>query len=278
MDLEQADTIEIEPSNMAGRQDFIDLGHGVPVILLHSSMTNKQQWFKLTQGLKSRYRVISIDLYGYGDCAFPSNPSDFSLTDEADRIIKLVSAITGGTEYHIVGHSYGGAAALQCALDDQERILSVSCFEPVAFHLFDKSDPAYLAIASMAREVRMALLENDLSSSARIFVDYWSGNGTYASLNPVRQNLLDQVVKKVALDFQATVSAPLSLKDYESLTAPTCLIAGKKSRAATQKITRLLASAIKECEYHEVDTDHMGPVSDAEEVNEILYNFISRIQ
>ena len=129
----------------------------------------------------------------------------------------------------------------------------------------------------MAKQVQNALNQNDLPKCSRIFVDYWSADGTYDALNPVRQQALNKVVKKIVLDFQAAAGAPLSLSDYQALSVPACLIAGKRSRAETQKITRLLAASITTSTYHEVDSGHMGPVSDPEAVNKLVYEFISRI-
>ena len=79
------------------------------------------------------------------------------------------------------------------------------------------------------------------------------------------------------LGLMAAAGAPLSLSDYQALSVPACLIAGKRSRAETQKITRLLAASITTCAYHEVDSGHMGPVSDPEAVNKLVYEFISLI-
>ena len=46
---------------------FHEQGRGRAVVLLHSSMSSKNQWRALEHELRARYRVISIDLLGYGE-------------------------------------------------------------------------------------------------------------------------------------------------------------------------------------------------------------------
>jgi len=46
--------------------DFIEVGQGPTVILLHSSVAGARQWRSLMDVLADRYRVIAINLIGYG--------------------------------------------------------------------------------------------------------------------------------------------------------------------------------------------------------------------
>jgi len=64
-------------------------GHGPAVILLHSSMSSKDQWKPLIGLLRTNFTIIAIDLTGYGENKLPLNPQTFSLDDE----IKLVRDI-----------------------------------------------------------------------------------------------------------------------------------------------------------------------------------------
>jgi pimeloyl-ACP methyl ester carboxylesterase len=61
-------------------------GSGPPVVLLHSSMSSKSQWRKLVKALRDSHRLISIDLYGYGDTAWPRSREAFRLDDEVSLV------------------------------------------------------------------------------------------------------------------------------------------------------------------------------------------------
>ena len=48
---------------------------GPPIVLLHSSMSSKSQWRELIDSLRDRYRLIAIDLLGYGESAHAVVPA-----------------------------------------------------------------------------------------------------------------------------------------------------------------------------------------------------------
>ena len=102
-------------------------------------MSSKEQWLKLLKLLEANFQVIAIDLYGYGASESPPNPASFSLVDEAERFSNIVSSLIGEQQFHLIGHSYGGATALRFAYAEQKRLLSLSVYEPVAFHLLDST-------------------------------------------------------------------------------------------------------------------------------------------
>jgi len=47
--------------------DHTDDGAGPPVVLIHSSASTNRQWRVLSDALKDRYRVLAVNLYGYGE-------------------------------------------------------------------------------------------------------------------------------------------------------------------------------------------------------------------
>lgn len=46
--------------------DYTDGGQGQPGVLIHSAVSANRQWRELTETLKDRYRVLAINLFGYG--------------------------------------------------------------------------------------------------------------------------------------------------------------------------------------------------------------------
>jgi pimeloyl-ACP methyl ester carboxylesterase len=45
--------------------DYMDVGEGPPVILIPSSGSGNRQWRKLVGELSDRYRMLSMNLFGY---------------------------------------------------------------------------------------------------------------------------------------------------------------------------------------------------------------------
>ncbi|MCP4338470.1 MAG: alpha/beta hydrolase [Desulfobulbaceae bacterium] len=259
---------------MPGRPEYISQGSGTPVVMLHSSMSSKEQWLKLSSRLSQEYHTTAIDLYGYGGCAYPQNPSSFTLADEAQRIADIVTKLFGRVRFHLAGHSYGGATALRLAYNNPERLISLPLYEPAAFHLLAEEDPALTLITQIADDISVHIKQRKYSQATEVFVYFWSGAGTYSSLNESRRSLLDNFIQKVTLDFQAGINEPLTTGEYQQIQIPVCLIRGTQSPLPTRQIADNLEAAFSQMETHHVDGGHMAPISHADIVNRIWEKFI----
>ncbi|MCW8889522.1 MAG: alpha/beta hydrolase [Sedimenticola sp.] len=253
-----------------------DQGTGVPVVLLHSSMSSKEQWYKLTQQLRPDFRVIAIDLYGYGMSDFPSSPDTFRLTDEVSRVADLIEDLLADQPFHLIGHSYGGATALRYSYNHQERMLSLGLYEPVAFHLLEQDDPGLGMIDRVFTQISAHLQSDQTSAAAADFIDFWSGEGTYAGLASDKQSLLDRLIHKVALDFQALLNEPLTASDYQAITLPTCLLRSQASPLPTRRVAEVLEQHLPRLEAHWVGGVHMAPITHADQVNPHWLNFLKK--
>jgi pimeloyl-ACP methyl ester carboxylesterase len=259
--------------------NILDFGSGIPVVLLHSSMSSKIQWYRLMQAMAKDHHMIAPDLYGYGDSVFPTNSNGFSLIDEVTIIESyVVDMIPEDMPFHLVGHSYGAAVALRFCYKYKEtkRIRSLSIYEPVAFHLLPEDDEALIDVHRVYTTVKEKMLQGNDEDAAAFFVDFWSGGGTYASFPVSVKEVMMQGIKKLPLDFKALFDEPLGLYDYHEIQTPVCLMAGKKSPIGARRITELLAPQLRDCETYWLDADHMAPLYQANEVNTIMETFIRR--
>lgn len=109
-------------------------GQGEPVVLLHGFGGSTYAWRKVIPTLAQSYRVIAIDLNGFG---YTERPRDFaSYTREGQEALVLgVMDELGIGKAHIMGHSYGGGLTLFLASRHPERLLSIV--------LVDSSAPTY---------------------------------------------------------------------------------------------------------------------------------------
>ena len=71
------------------RIDHTDDGAGEPVVLIHSSVSGNRQWRALTDALKDRYRVLAINLFGYGETPPWSGTAPQSLYAQAQLVVAL---------------------------------------------------------------------------------------------------------------------------------------------------------------------------------------------
>jgi pimeloyl-ACP methyl ester carboxylesterase len=242
-------------------------------------MSSKSQWRELAERLRDRYRLIAIDLHGYGESAMPSSCDGYGLCDEL-RLVESVLAreLRPGEQFHLVGHSYGGIIALQLAAQaGSQRVRSLSLFEPIAFHLLPAGDPDFALLESIRSEIADRLHTGDAHGGAGCFVDYWSGAGAFAQLREERQSVLAAQVPKVLLEFRAVVEESWDVAAYRRIGVPTCLVAGKWSPDPAQRLTSMLADMLPHASCFEVEAGHMAPITHPELVNPILEQFIRAV-
>ena len=84
---------------------FRAAGRGEPVVLIHGFPTASWDWAPLWPALVERYRVLVLDMIGFG---FSAKPRDFaySIFAQADLVGALL-AREQVTRYHLVAHDYG---------------------------------------------------------------------------------------------------------------------------------------------------------------------------
>jgi pimeloyl-ACP methyl ester carboxylesterase len=260
------------------RAGFHIEGRGRPVVLLHSSMGSKGQWRSLVERMRRSHRLIAIDLHGYGSTPMPAAPQAFSLHDEVQLVDSVLRVgLLPGERFHLVGHSYGAAVALQMAQARPHRLHSLTLFEPVAFHLLSADHPARCELEAVRDELAHWRRLGDLQRSARCFIDYWSGEGAFAALPPKVQQSLLKLVAKTELDFAAVAREALRGDDYRRIATPTCLLSGSAGPQPPHAVLDVLAGVLPQARRQRVIGGHMAPVTHADLVNPVIDAFIRGI-
>ncbi len=258
------------------RPGYFVAGAGEPVVMLHSSLGSKSQWTALATRLAARFRVIALDLCGYGDNPAPSAAAAFTLDDEVRLVTeRLDRLVASRVRVHVVGHSYGGLVALRLAQSRGDRVASLSLYEPVAFRLLEDDDPALEGVTRLKDRVTRLVAAGHRGDAAQAFVDYWSGDGSYARLPlPVRTSI-ERRIGKVPLDFHAAWRWPLRPADLRAIAVPTMLLAGTRSPPVAQRIVTVLAWALPNRRTWWFDAGHMAPVDDANRINDRIEAFVT---
>ena len=251
-------------------QGYVTAGDGNPVLMLHSSLASKSQWAGLAGRLAARYRTIAVDLCGYGDNVLPGNRTTFALDDEVRRVAALLDRLVPPqVPLHVVGHSYGGAVAMRLAQLNRARVASVALYEPVAFAVLDAAERA--DVERLAEHVARHVEEGRIFDAARAFVDFWSGDGSFARLRLPAQAKMAARIAKVPLDFRAACGGPL---DAGAIGAPTLLLGGTRSPAVAQRIVATLTRTLPRVRTGWLDAGHMGPLTHAGAVDPLFEAFI----
>jgi pimeloyl-ACP methyl ester carboxylesterase len=246
-------------------------------VLLHSSMSSRSQWNALAAQQESALRCVAVDLLGYGKAPFPTAAQQqrFSLEHEVEAVLTtLADELAPDEPFHLVGHSYGGATALRLArrLLDTGRILSLTLFEPVAFHLLAPHDHARMDIENIIARIEAAATPRDGTAA---FIDYWNGPGAFAALPAAMQERFTAQIAKVRLDFVALMSEPVTLADMATLDIPTLVLFGAQGPMSTRTVAEHLAAALPRAALHRTPGGHMAPITHAADVNGAIAAFIA---
>ena len=103
-------------------------GEGEPVVLIHGAFIADTFRPLLTESsMADRYRLILYHRRGYADNS--RVPGPVSVARQAADCLALLRHL-GVERAHVVGHSYGGAVALQLALDTPDVVHSLALLEP----------------------------------------------------------------------------------------------------------------------------------------------------
>ena len=115
--------------------DFADSGTGPPVVLIHSSVSGNRQWRSLTSELRSTNRVLAVNLLGYGATSPYVRNRPQTLGDQVALLDAVCAQMDGPV--HMVGHSFGGAVALEAARHLGDRVSRLVLLEPNPFRMLD---------------------------------------------------------------------------------------------------------------------------------------------
>lgn len=112
---------------------YEEVGQGTPLVLLHGLGSSVEDWEYQIPEFSRHYRVIAMDLRGFHRT--PRGTGALTIERFAADVWSLLKRL-GVDRFHVVGHSMGGAIALQLALNHPSAIIkmvianSVPSFRP----------------------------------------------------------------------------------------------------------------------------------------------------
>jgi pimeloyl-ACP methyl ester carboxylesterase len=231
------------------------------LVALHCSASSPSQWKAYRSLLRPGVELRAPSLIGYDAGTSWSLGSRASLPDEAHHAL----ASLDGDGVDLVGHSYGGAVALQIATLWPERVRSVTVYEPVAFHLLEadaSSRPQAAEIRTLAEDVENHVWSGDHEAAAERFIDYWAAPGAWSRVPLERRAAFSRCMPKVCAEFAAALGADPGGPELPANGPAVSIVVGTASPAPVRRVADLLFERLPHAIMIRVPgASHMAPVT-----------------
>lgn len=257
------------------RIDFSDAGCGAPVVLVHSSVSGNRQWKRLVQELQPHFRVLAVNLFGYGETSAWNEETTQTIADQADLVLRLVRDIPGPVR--IVGHSFGGSVACKAAAMLGQRASHLFLFEPTLFHLLGQNGrrEAHAEAAALRDFVKLHGKHDRWETVAERFVDYWIGDGGWAATPDERRLAYMQLLRPNYYEWDSVDSDQTTLEELDGISARAMMVYSSGARRASREIAQLFEEHCPNWSVVRIgEGGHMAPLTHPHVVNPLIADFL----
>ena len=109
---------------------FSDNKHeGIPVVFIHGYCEDQTMWDEFSEPFDIDYRLIKIDLPGFG---LSEIKKSISIKEMADTVIAVLKHLKI-KKYILIGHSMGGYVSLEIAKKEHQNLLGFCLFHSHPF-------------------------------------------------------------------------------------------------------------------------------------------------
>ena len=231
-----------------------------PALLLHCSLAHCGVLQGLARELAVDFQMTAFDLPGHGRSADWDGISNYQ---------SLSTQIAGNfitDPIDVIGHFFGATVALRLAVEQPEKVCSLTLIEPVFFVVAGQDVPASLVAAQPYRDALQAALDKgDYLVAARAFVEVWGDGTQWEALPETQQHAMAQRIHIVGATEDALyndASGMLVSGALERLEQPVLLLRGAQSEAVIPIVNAGLAARLKRIKNVRIEgASHMLPMT-----------------
>jgi pimeloyl-ACP methyl ester carboxylesterase len=249
---------------------YIEEGSGAPVVLVHGSVSDYREWTGQMPPLARRYRVIAYSRRYHWPNSSPGADADAGVEVQADDLAAIMK-VMGAAPAHIVGHSFGGAIALNLTLRHPELVRSLVLAEPGVSGVLgnmSENDPVLKDSQAVRYEMKEAFETGDAERIVRTYAAHVAP-GEFEKASPDLRQMLLTNVPAFRLDFNSK-RPPFTCDDAGRLMVPVLVVSGGRSALGLQRIAETAARCMKGAKLvtipeatHWLQHDHAREFNDA---------------
>ena len=227
---------------------YVAVGRGEPVVMVHGGLEDYRAWSAQLAPLASHYRAVAYSRRYNFPNRNETQPS-YSAQVDADDLAMLIGKLHLG-RVHLVGHSYGGLAALLFATEHPELVRSLTLSEPPVFPWVEQQPGGAALVRDFFRRcwlpLQRALARHERKEALAIATKYFTGNSVLppAARDALAPNLREWEV----LTISETPFPVPSTKLIEEFHAPVLLLTGDHTLPVLQRCVAALTARFPESE------------------------------
>ena len=205
---------------------YQDSGAGEPLVLIHGSLHDYRMWSNQLEAFSKKHRVLNVSLRHYFPELWDGAGNDFSCAQHAHDLGAFIQQLSIGP-VHLLGHSRGGAVAIEVAKKYPSLIRTLILEDAAARLELAETDEKTIAFRSeLFADFRQDVAEGKFEDGMARFIDGMGGPGSWESMTAERQKRFLQNA------WTALVEDPLPLTGDDELRKfnfPVLMLTGEKS-------------------------------------------------
>ena len=251
--------------------EYEDRGEGDVVLLIHGGVF-ADAFVPLSRcaPLADDYRVIWYRRRGYGTSDPLAGPCTAS--DHARDVAALMREL-GVERAHVVGHSGGGAVAVQLALDAPDLVHSLVLLEPAVFAIEDAG-----AVEDLFRPLLSIYRSGQSSKAVHLFMKVAGGDNWRADIEAHIPDAAAHAERDAAGLFEGDLAraheTTYGPDDAGRIVQPVLYLCGSKSIPQGAAVIRVLAPDLHEAVVP--DVNHSLHMVAPAPIAELIVDFINR--
>ena len=248
-----------------GRLVYVEQsGRGEPLVLIHGFAASSYSWRKVMPDLARHYRVVALDLYGFGWTERPEDRACYTRDGQVALVLGVMNALSLDSA-HIIGHSYGGAVTMALAADHPERVRSMTLVDSAAID-YPLTRRRWFAHSRVLSWMFVRGLALRTSIVERAF------ERAYHDDNLVTPELVGAYLERLRIEGVTHTYRALSLPPpreqrpreirYEELAVPTLVVWGAEDRLIELEVGRYHAELITDSRFVVIEDAGHSPMEE----------------
>ena len=262
----------------AGHETALRRWPGGPgrALMVHCSLAHSGAWKGVAEYLSKTHECRAFDLPGHGRSA-PWDEAGVYQDTVCQQMREMIADWEAPVD--LIGHSFGGTAALRLAATHPELVRRLVLIEPVFFTAAYQADPAFKARQmEKASAVSEGFRTKDYRAAAQAFLKDWGGGQPWEDMTAEQQDLFTRQMKLVEAVFVTNNGDPDGLLTdglVARLQAPTLLIDGADSPEGSHRIVVALEALIPDARIVTMPgAGHMVPITHPQVVGPLVTEFL----